>query len=252
MMPFDWSTLALQTINFVVLVWLLHRFLYKPVLRMIDSRRSEVEKHFAEAEKAQAQAAAHLAEIKAEHTRIAAERDTLLKSARRQADDAAKARAGEAQRTADRLIEDARRKIDEERRRAVADARAAALDLGVELARRLLAESAGGDGDGAWLRRIERHFAELPAAERDALSRQLADGRELRVVTAAALDPDAEADWRQRLAKLVGDGGGIAFAVDKALIAGAELHFPDAVLRFSWRDALAAMREELGGHADDR
>ena len=38
-MRFDWWTLALQTVNFAVLVWLLHRFLYRPVLRMIATAR---------------------------------------------------------------------------------------------------------------------------------------------------------------------------------------------------------------------
>ena len=31
----------------------------------------------------------------------------------------------------------------------------------------------------------------------------------------------------------------------RALVAGAELHFPNAVLRFSWQSALAAMRAEI-------
>src|SRR3546814_21092072 len=41
-MHFDWWTLALQTVNFAIPVWLLQRFLYKPVLRLIDSPRAEV------------------------------------------------------------------------------------------------------------------------------------------------------------------------------------------------------------------
>jgi len=35
-MHFDWSTFALQTVNFAILVWLLHRFLYRPVLRLLE------------------------------------------------------------------------------------------------------------------------------------------------------------------------------------------------------------------------
>lgn len=34
-MRIDWSTLALQTINVVVLVWLLSRFLFRPVSDII-------------------------------------------------------------------------------------------------------------------------------------------------------------------------------------------------------------------------
>jgi len=35
-------------------------------------------------------------------------------------------------------------------------------------------------------------------------------------------------------------------------IAGAELHFPNAVLRFSWQSALAAMRAEIVGDGNAR
>ena len=45
-MHLDWWTIGLQTVNFAILVWLLHRFLYKPVLAMIDARKAEVRRQF--------------------------------------------------------------------------------------------------------------------------------------------------------------------------------------------------------------
>jgi F-type H+-transporting ATPase subunit b len=35
-------------------------------------------------------------------------------------------------------------------------------------------------------------------------------------------------------------------------MAGAELHFPQAILRFSWRSALATMRAEIETHGNAR
>jgi len=52
-MHFDWSTFALQTVNFAILVWLLHRFLYRPVLRLLDARRAEIDKQYAESHMAE-------------------------------------------------------------------------------------------------------------------------------------------------------------------------------------------------------
>ena len=40
-MEFDWTTFALEVLNFLVLVWLLKRFFYRPVLAMIEARRAE-------------------------------------------------------------------------------------------------------------------------------------------------------------------------------------------------------------------
>jgi F-type H+-transporting ATPase subunit b len=40
----NWSTFALELINFLVLIWILKRFLYKPVLAAIERRRARVDK----------------------------------------------------------------------------------------------------------------------------------------------------------------------------------------------------------------
>ena len=183
-MHFDWSTWALQTVNFAILVWLLHRFLYRPVLRLLDARRAEIDKQYAEA---------HMAE-----------------------------------------------------------ARRAALDLGTDIAGRLLDQVPIKLCAEAWLARIEEHLAALPQTEKDVLARQLVDGAQLTVVTATALSAEANKIWRARLQKTFGDRVAIGFDTDRHLVAGAELHFPSAVLRFSWQSALAQIRAEIAGDGDAR
>ena len=41
-MLIDWFTVGAQAINFLILVWLLERYLYKPVLAAIDAREKQV------------------------------------------------------------------------------------------------------------------------------------------------------------------------------------------------------------------
>ena len=41
-MQFDWTTFALEVINFLVLLWILKRLLYKPVLEMLDTRQKRI------------------------------------------------------------------------------------------------------------------------------------------------------------------------------------------------------------------
>ena len=48
-MQIDWTTLVLEIINFLVLVWILKRFLYKPVMEAIAARQRRVEGKLAEA-----------------------------------------------------------------------------------------------------------------------------------------------------------------------------------------------------------
>ncbi|HQT27032.1 MAG TPA: F0F1 ATP synthase subunit delta [Burkholderiales bacterium] len=50
-MELDWSTFLLEIVNFLILVWILKRFLYLPILNAIASRKSAIEKSLDEAEK---------------------------------------------------------------------------------------------------------------------------------------------------------------------------------------------------------
>lgn len=250
-MQFDWWTLALQTINFAVLVWLLHRFLYKPVLRMIDARRAEVEKQYGDAGAAEAKAKNELAAIETERAGIAAERAAALKAAAGQAEEAAAARRTQAEREAAALLDEAREALAVERDVAVAEARRMALDLGTDIARRLLAEVPTPLRAEAWLERIEQHLAGLAPAEREEFANGLNSGA-LRVVTAVSLPEPVRAEWQTRLHRALGDRTTITFDVDAALLAGVELHFSNAILRFSWRSALAAMRAEIEHHDNAR
>jgi len=243
-MAFDWTTFALQTINFAILVWLLQRFFYRPVLRLVDARRAEIEAQFAAAHTAELAAVGERDRIVAERAGIVAERTAALKEAERAAEELVASRRTQAERETAALIETARRTIASERQQALSEARRAAFDLATSIAGRLIAEIPPALRSEASLTRLEKYFTKLPQAERDRLAGQLGEGATLRIVTAARLPPDAEAMWRTRLSRTLGSRANFAFDSNFDLIAGVELQFPNTILRFSWRDALAAMRQE--------
>lgn len=55
-MDIDWTTFALEIVNFLALVWILKRFLYQPVLDTLAQRRARVEATLAEAREAEGRA----------------------------------------------------------------------------------------------------------------------------------------------------------------------------------------------------
>ena len=55
-MELNWSTFILEIVNFLILIWILKRFLYRPVLEIIARRRERVEKTLADAEAINAEA----------------------------------------------------------------------------------------------------------------------------------------------------------------------------------------------------
>ncbi len=48
-MLIDWFTVGAQALNFVILVWLMKRFLYKPILDAIDAREKRIATELADA-----------------------------------------------------------------------------------------------------------------------------------------------------------------------------------------------------------
>ena len=55
-MLIDWFTVIAQVINFLILVWLLKRFLYRPILNAIDAREKRIAAEIADADTKKAQA----------------------------------------------------------------------------------------------------------------------------------------------------------------------------------------------------
>jgi len=251
-MSFDWWTFGLQTVNFVILVWLLHRFLYKPVLRVVDARRAEIDKERAEAKRIQQEAQAELERIQSEHSDTEAKRAALLAAARTEAEAQTTARRDQAEHDAEAVAAQARKLLQTERNAAADETRKIALDLGMDVARRLLQELPADLRAEAWLDRIERHLNTLEPGDRDALLGGQANTRLLRVVGAIPFSKDSMEQWRARLMAILGQDLEIDFAHDPDLIAGVELHFPGALLHFSWRGTLNAMRVEMTADADAR
>ncbi|HTY50756.1 MAG TPA: hypothetical protein VMB48_13790 [Steroidobacteraceae bacterium] len=248
-MHVSWTTIALQLLNFAILVWLLQRFLYRPALRMIAARQADVARLRAEAAQADARARELVAQLDARRREMDAEREASLKAAAAETDRLRQTRLADANHEADALLAKARAQLAVERRQALEQVQQAALDLATDMAGRLLAGFPEPLRSQAWLERIERQLTALAEGERAALLRDL--GRApLTVVTAAALAPDLAENWRVRLAHALGRDPAIIFEVEPRLRSGAELHFGDTRLGFTLQDALQGLRMELARHAD--
>lgn len=248
-MRIDWLTLGLQLINFAILVWLLQRFLYRPVLRVIEMRRAAVEAAYTEARRIEKAAKDELASLDRQHAAIDAERAASIQAAAALADKQASARRAQAERDAEALLTEARKTVASERERALEETQSAAFALSEELTCRVMGELPESLRSACWLERIARYLDELPRAARAELAGELAGGAPLRVVTATALPPAETVSWRDLLRDKLGPSIALEWTVDPELIAGAELKFPHATLSFSLRSVLAGLRKDVQAHA---
>lgn len=100
-MLIDWFTVAAQIVNFLILVWLLKRFLYQPILDAIDARERRIATELADADARRAEAQKERDEFQHKNEVFDRQRVTLLS----QAVDEAKAER-------QRLLDEARQAAD--------------------------------------------------------------------------------------------------------------------------------------------
>ncbi len=179
-MRIDWWTLGLQAVNFLVLVGLLWRFLYRPVARTIAHRKEETDKALAGVAPALARAEQMRQKYEAERAAWPAERERLLAEARAQIDAERKQRLDQAHKEADAFAVAARQKLGEERAATLAHLRGRTVELGLDVATRLLEEAASPAVAELLLGRLSERLAALPKSELSALRAQVANGTALR------------------------------------------------------------------------
>lgn len=245
-MRMDWWTLGLQTINLLVLLWLLGRFLFRPMADIIAQRQAQADKLLDDARAAQDRAHAAEQAAKDEEARTVAARSAVLEQARRDA---------EAQRGA--LIEAARKdaaaqqaaaagSIAQERAKAQADLERDAGQLAVDIAARLLDAPASGLPLDAFLHQFETAIAALPEATRAAIG---ADGAAVSLTSARDLDEAARGRVTAAVTHALGRSAVLEFAVDRSLIAGLRLEGDLVQIDASLRADLERIRMELTHHA---
>ncbi len=235
-MTIDGWTIALQTVNFLVLVWLLRRFLWRPVLAVIAAREAEEARiHTAAAAERTAAEEARRA-VENDRAALEAERAGLLAEAHTAAEAERAALAKSAQAEADRLLADTRARLAQERADALAGLKDHAVTLAAALAGRLVADVAADATPVLFARACDALAAE-PDERRAHL---LPPGEALTVVAAHPVDAATRAAWGAHLSAVLGRPVPLDIHTDPALVAGVELHFPALVLAQSWRGVLDA------------
>src|SRR5271168_1046835 len=100
-MLLDWFTIGAQALNFLILVWLMKRFLYKPILNAIDAREKLIAKELEDADAKKAEAQKEHEEFQKKNEEFDQQRAALLTKA-----------TDEAKAERERLLDEARKAAD--------------------------------------------------------------------------------------------------------------------------------------------
>jgi F-type H+-transporting ATPase subunit b len=152
--------LAFQVANFLILLYLLNRFLFKPVLGRLDERSSKISKGLEDAEAAARDREQAKAEREAAVEEARKEAQAMIARANKIADDTRNEILGKAREEAEKVAARARDEIRAEKEQAMAELRGQVADLALAAAGKLVRS----EMDGQTQRRlVEEFLADVPA-----------------------------------------------------------------------------------------
>jgi len=236
----NWSTFVLEIINFLVLVWILKRFFYRPVLEVIARRRAGIEQTRAAAGKLRDEAQ----QLRVQYENRLAEWDRERRAARAQlAKEMETERVRRLETLADELAHERERVAAMEQRRRDEQWRQleqTALAQGARFASQLLALAPGPQLQEQLLALLLQQLGALPAARREALRSDTGTAPgDIRVTSAYPLDAPGRARLQQALDALLGAPVAVQFREDPELLAGVRIGVGAWVLQANVKDDLA-------------
>ena len=217
-MLIHWPTIIAQVFNFLLLVFLLRFFLYKPIIRAMDKRRTEIESGYGEAEKKQAEADQLASSYQQKQQELEDGRTDLLRQAeadaeRRHQELTSQARA-EVDRQRSRWEEELRREQDGFLQRL----RRRAGEQVCTIARRTLADLSDSELERRMVEVLIRQVQDLDEQERRQMAQAIGEDDGVLTVTSAFEMGD---EVRQQLTEALHQG--VAPETSADLVCGVEV-----------------------------
>ncbi len=244
-MRIDWWTLALQTVNVLILIWILGRYFFRPIMDIVAKRQQEANNLLKDAARDRSEAVNTRGAADKALANVAGRREELIAAAHAEAEAEKQSLLAQTSQEIAKLRTEAKTAIVHDRAAAEAQIIARASDLSVEIARRLLARFPHRFLLDAFLEEICAKVCSLPTEARDSFVGAAKTGRQIEIVTAAPLSADETQNVRAALNSEFGGELPVVFRSEPAIIAGIEIHGPTTIIRNSWAADLDRIRQEL-------
>jgi F-type H+-transporting ATPase subunit b len=244
-MLIDWFTVGAQMLNFLILVWLMKRFLYRPILHAIDAREKLIAKELADANGKKVQAQKDRDEFQHKNEEFEQQRAALLKTAK-----------DEANAERQRLLEEARKSAEALNAKQMETLRTEASNLSQSIslrteqevfaiARKILIELATKSLEEQMTEVFTCRLREVGGKTKDELGKALTTATDPALVRSAfGLPPEQQATIQKALNETFSGVIRIRFEIAPDLISGIELSTNGQKIAWSVSDYLSSL--ELG------
>ena len=239
-MQLDWSTLVLEIVNFLVLVWLLQRFLYKPILKVVAARQAAID-----------EASRHTREMESKAHELQSDYEARLRNWEQERAKAREALMEELRSERERALAALRETLEQEQRKAgVLDERRRmeeaarnerqAMEQALAFVRRLLAGLSGPDLESKLVQLGIDELQRLPESRNSALREALGASTEPPTVYSAYPLPPAQREaLSQALRRVLDSARECRFREDPDLLAGVRITVGPWVLQANLGEELS-------------
>jgi F-type H+-transporting ATPase subunit b len=158
---FDW-TLVAQVISFLLLVYILRRFAWNPLMNMMEERRNFIESNIAQAEKERLQAEQIKREYQEEMRKARQEAQQVIAKATKLSEERSAELMVEAHNEAEKIRKAALADIERERDLAIAQVKAQVADLSVSVAEKIIGKNLNVKDQEQLIEQFIQEVGEMP------------------------------------------------------------------------------------------
>jgi F-type H+-transporting ATPase subunit b len=245
-MLIDWFTVIAQVINFLILVWLLKRFLYRPILNAIDAREKRIAAKIADADAKEAEAQKQREEYQHKNEVFDQQRNAHMnevleaaKAERAQLLDAARQESEDLRARLQQALRNEQHSLDEELSRR-------ALEEVFAIARKTLSDLAGTSLEQRMTEIFLGNLRELNDAQITELKSAFKISSDaLRVRTAFKLTAQQSAAIETVIAEILGKQKPVEFIIVPDLVSGIEISCNGRKIAWSIADYLGSLAKSV-------
>lgn len=258
-MLIDWFTIVAQIVNFLILVLLLRKFLYRPILNMMDEREAKIAAQLDDARRIQTKAQAEAETYRQRNQELAERRDALLFESKEEAEAWRKKLIAKAHEEIDEARSRWYESIRQEQAAFVQDVRERIGHEVVAIARQALADLAHADLESRMIDAFIGQIQGMGQGERARFAHAVHQaGREVTLYTTFEVSPEMQSKLAHEVRTVAGDGVAVTMMRDPALICGIEARIESHKIAWTLDDYLETLSERLfealapAGKAEER
>lgn len=245
-MSIDWITVSAQIVNFLILVWLLKRFLYKPIIRAMEQREKRIAEQLNDAEMREQQATLAVEQFHEKKKVLELQSDEILAEAHRRAAQHKKQLQDEARAEVAEAREHWHRQLLQEKNEFLDDLRGQMASTLQKIARNALKDLADSELEKQMIHLLLNQLSSLDPKFRQQLLHAAENLSEpVRVVSTFALDASVRRHITLMIHTHLSDNVAVEYEESPALLCGIVLTIGEQQLGWNVADYLQQLSEQF-------